>query len=138
MEYKNALEFAGATVYAFESFGSYQGDWWAKVSYFGKTGWVHGSFGSCSVCDALQSEFDCESHNHGENYFDPTWGSKDEFDKDCEQCKDFSRRFSEFGKGYLGEILTQEEAIANASENLEWDMGAQEMVDFIKNNPFEL
>ena len=57
MSYQEALEAAGATVHAFEFFGSYQGDWWAKVTYNGETGWVHGSYGSCSGCDAFEAEF---------------------------------------------------------------------------------
>jgi len=32
MSYYNALQAAGATVHAFEQFGSYQGHWIAKVT----------------------------------------------------------------------------------------------------------
>jgi len=58
MGYRTAMEAAGATVLAYESFGSYQGDWFALVVYGGKTFWVHGSYGSCSGCDAFCAEFD--------------------------------------------------------------------------------
>ncbi len=53
--YDDALRLAGAEVHAYESFGSYQGIWLAKVTYQGKTGWVRGYFGSCSGCDGLQA-----------------------------------------------------------------------------------
>ena len=50
MSYCQALEAAGAKILQFKSFGSYQGDWWAKVEYNGEIGWVAGSYGSCSGC----------------------------------------------------------------------------------------
>ena len=37
----------------------------------------------------------------------------------------------EFGREYLESILTQEAAIKKSSENLDWDVDAKEMVDFI-------
>lgn len=46
MSYREALEVAGATVVAFEEFGSYQGDWIAKVEYKGNIGWIKDYFGS--------------------------------------------------------------------------------------------
>ena len=36
MSYQMALEMAGATVLEYKEFGSYQGDWFAKVEYQGK------------------------------------------------------------------------------------------------------
>lgn len=33
MSYENALKAAGAEILEFGQFGSYQGDWWAKVRY---------------------------------------------------------------------------------------------------------
>ena len=53
MSYELALEEAGAKVLEFQSFGSFQGEWWAKVEYNGEIGWVAGCYGSCSGCDAL-------------------------------------------------------------------------------------
>ena len=56
MSYTVALEAAGATVRAYQEFGSYQGDWWARVVLpDGREGWVTSSYGSCSGCDALES-----------------------------------------------------------------------------------
>ncbi len=43
MSYEMCLEKAGATVVAFQEFGSYQGEWFALVEYNGERGWVEGS-----------------------------------------------------------------------------------------------
>ena len=119
MSYESALVAAGATVHAMKSFGSYQGDWWAKVTFNGETGWVHGWYGSCSGCDAFLDEFD--------------YG-----DERCPDCKvaaaTYQERLAAFGLTYLDDLYTQDEAIKVASENLEWDSDAQPMVDFIKEN----
>lgn len=134
MSYQKAMEFAGAKVLIFKEFGSYQGEWWAKVEYKGKAGWVNGSYGSCSGCDAFQGEFDTDdsTHEHGEyTYYNPMeHGFKD----GCEKCEDFKNRLLAFGENYLDNILTQNEAEKKASENLDWDDEAEEMVQFIKDN----
>lgn len=109
MSYREALEAAGAEIHEFQEFGSYQGDWWAKVKFKGKTGWVKGSYGSCSGCDAFQAEFDCGD--------DPT-----------------PTQLKRFGIQYLDDILTQEEALKIAAEHADWDGEAQGMVDFIKSS----
>lgn len=110
--YITAIEAAGAVVHAWEAFGSYQGDWWAKVTYNGQTGFVTASYGSCSGCDSYQATFDYED----------------------EEKPDFQERLAAFGKEYLDEILTFDEAITRASKHLDWDMEAQLMVDWIKSN----
>lgn len=131
MSYHQALEAAGADVHAFGSFGSYQGDWWALlVTADGVRGWVHGSFGSCSGCDAFAAEFDygtsdrCSDHT----YENPM--------PDCDQCRGaesaYQVKLADFGKDYLTPLYTQEEAEKRAAENLSWDFDAQEMLDFIK------
>ena len=131
MGYSTAMEAAGATVLQYESFGSYQGDWFALVVYGGKTFWVHGSYGSCSGCDAFCAEFDfggddnvCEAHRYDKH-------------GDCQDCadcsQDYQRRLADFGRSYLtGGEMTQAEAEKSAAKNLEWDSDAQEMVDFVK------
>lgn len=116
MSYSAALEAAGAKVLAWQSFRSYQGDWWAKVEYRGNTGWVTGSYGSCSHCDAFQGEV-------GYSYY-----------KDEESEEDYTRRLADFGKQYLHFMLTQDEAEASASANLDWDLDAEDMVNFVKGN----
>jgi hypothetical protein len=103
--YERAIALNGAEVLACKYFGSYQGDWWCLVLYEGKMGWVTGAFGSCSGCDAYLNEF---------AYEEPS----------VEQLK-------EFGKSYLDVILTLEQAIKEASQNIDWDGEAQEMVQFL-------
>ena len=113
MGYQEAMEAAGAEVLTFECFGSYQGDWWALVHYQNKKGWVHGCFGSCSGCDAFEAEFG--------------W-----FDK--EEDPDYIERLIRFGKAYLEDLYTQEEAEKRASEHLSWDLEAAEVLAFLKKN----
>lgn len=132
MGYYEALEAAGATVHEFKGFGSYQGDWWAKVTYEGVTGWVHGSYGSCSGCDAFDHEFywidkKCEKHRYS--------GRKHPRCKACAAVKaEYEVKLVAFGRRYLDGIMTQEEAVKKASENLEWDLDAGEMVEYLKNH----
>ena len=108
--YEKALRAAGVEVIAFEQFGSYQGEWWAQVRFpNGEVYFVPGSFGSCSGCDAFEAEF----------------GYKDE------TKPDYLHRLRDFGRNYLTDCHTKEQAIAEASKNLEWDSGAQAMIDWI-------
>lgn len=130
--YENALQKAGAEVVAFDSFGDYQGSWWAYVKYKGKEGWVHGSYGSCSGCDAFQAEIGYLSHwvNEDKDYHDYY---DDEFPHaGCDKCTEAAEKIAAFGRSYLDDIVSQDEALKIASENLDWDMDAQEVVDFIK------
>lgn len=53
MGYPKALQAAGAQVLDFAMFGDYQGTWWAHTD----KGFVTGSFGSCSHCDAFEADF---------------------------------------------------------------------------------
>ena len=133
MSYQETLKMAGAEVLAFSNFGSYQGDWWAKVNYQGQIGWIHGYFGSCSGCDAFEAEFWAEGHYEDEENYE---GHHDYYDlkERCVKCDELRAKLIEFGKGYLDNIISQEKAESIASENLEWDMDAQEMLDFIKVN----
>jgi len=134
MGYSNTMEMAGAIVHDYKAFGSYQGDWYAKVTYKGVTGYVQGSYGSCSVCDAFQSEFESVVHYHdGEQI----WGGlyvNEEFKEDCKECLNTKERLIAFGERYLDGIMTKEQAIENASKNIAWDMEAKEMVEWIKNS----
>ena len=106
MSYREALEAAGAEVLEFAEFGSYQGDWWAKVKVNDEVGFIHGYYGSCSGCDAFEAEF---------GFDDPT-----------------PEKLVAFGKEYLDEVLSFDQAIARASSDLEWDLDAKEAMDFIK------
>lgn len=104
--YVRALEAAGVKVLAFEEFGSYQGDWWARV----EGGFVTGSYGSCSGCDAFEAEFG--------------WNS-DEAPQE---------KLAEFGRPYAEDVLTFDQALAKAKENEAWDIEAAEMVAWIEAN----
>ena len=130
MSYEMSMELAGAKVLKFREFGSYQGDWWALVVYRGKTGWVTGAYGSCSGCDSFQSEFDT-AHDHGEDFW---YLDGYNFLDGCETCNDLKKRIADFGREYLDNILTTEEAIIEASENIGWDVEADEMLKFIKGD----
>lgn len=123
--YKKCLRLAGADVLDFKYFGSYQGDWYALVNYQNEKGWIHGAYGSCSGCDAFEMEFNDLDYDHF---------PYDSCEEKCLTCEENKKRMTEFGKQYLSYILTQEEAEAKASENLEWDHDAEEMVEFIKSH----
>lgn len=106
--YEDILKDICEEVYCYEEFGSYQGDWFAKVKYNGKICWIHGWYGSCSGCDWLQ----------GNAY------------KDADAIR------QSFITEYLepSMILTQEEAEKEASKNLEWDYEAEKALAFIKKH----
>lgn len=103
MGYKEAMGKAGAEVLLYEEFGSCQGDWWAKIVYNGKEGWVNGSYGSCSGCDAFQAEFDYGRNRCPKHLYDT-----DEEIKGCEDCRKIidseDERLVEFGREYLENI----------------------------------
>lgn len=110
MSYDKALEAAGAEIILFEMFGSYQGDWWAKVKHNGVIGWVHGSFGSCTGCDAFEAEFGYD---------------------DDEDSPDFQKRLVDFGNTYMNPLYTQKQAEEIAEKE---SYGEQEQIEFIKTN----
>jgi hypothetical protein len=55
-DYNDCLEAAGMDVEVFGRVGDYQGDWYAVGTWQGRRVVVTGSYGSCSGCDALESE----------------------------------------------------------------------------------
>lgn len=118
MGYSTALEAAGAEVHAFEHFGDYQGTWLAKVTYNGETGYVEGSYGSCSGCDAFEAEF-------GYSYND--------------EEKDYQERLAEFGRSYLTVVTPQEQQVAiyerQVADASSWYADeARQILDFVKAN----
>jgi len=135
MGYKESLELAGAVVHDYQEFGSYQGDWWAYVTYEGVKGWVHDYFGSCCGCDAFQGEFGYDlNHYHGDKYMDADY---DDLDLSCPQCQAIKQKMIDFGKKYLENILNQDQAEEDAGENLSWDMDATDMLNFVKSKRVE-
>lgn len=125
MSYESAMEAAGATVVVTKYFGSYQGDAWSLVEFEGKRGWVQYSYGSCSGCDSWEAF--CEDEPREWN-FD---GDKAAYEAALEA---FKPKLAEFGRPYLNQIMSQEEAEAYAARNLDWDMEAGEMLAWIKSH----
>lgn len=144
MGYQSALEAAGATVHVFEQFGSYQGDWWAKVTLpDGRKGWISGAYGSCSGCDAFEGEFGYSAHcddHYGNELALTQRNTKEDAVIDgliCPQCAKYATKLAAFGRDYFDRFMTQEEAEAHASRNLYWDNDAQKMVDFLKREAIQ-
>ena len=106
--YEGALKAAGGIVLEFAQFGSFQGDWFALVKVNNNRILVGGSYGSCSGCDALQSEFD--------------------YDYDA---PDFPLKYSEFGKRYLENPLDVDLNINKFTEQMEWDQEAEDVLKFL-------
>ena len=134
MSYEESLQAAGARVLAFEHFGSYQGTWYAKVVFNGRTGFVTGSFGSCSGCDSFQAEFGYHENKCSEHSY--------EYDEkllnscvDCQAAKtEYQTKLANFGRGYLDNFLTYDEIMADAKKNSDWDMTSGEMVSWVESH----
>ncbi|MGL5727496.1 MAG: hypothetical protein ACRCYD_06540 [Plesiomonas sp.] len=109
--YIEALRAAGCEIIEYKEYGSYQGEWIAIVKVDGEIGVVEGCYGSCSGCDAFESEF----------------GYSDE-DK-----PDYKDRLAEFGKTYLP-AMTFDFMIAKFEKDAEkpWNYEASEIVEDLK------
>jgi hypothetical protein len=130
MGYKECLELAGAKVIGYKEFGSWQGEWIAYVEYKGQRGFVRDYYGSCSGCDAYQSEFNIEPHNcNGREYYSPFYEG---YKENCELCQKEKLKEIKFGESYLEDILSYDEILEIASRNLTWDESSTEMADFVK------
>ena len=110
MSYQSALTAAGANVIAFQEVGDWQGSWVALVEYKGERGWVRGSFGSCSECDAFEAEFG--------------W--------DADEEEDYQERLASFGESYLGGLQTTEQVAKYFDVDAEWDSDAEEAAKWIR------
>lgn len=139
MSYKLTLEKAGAKVLDFESFGSYQGTWLAYVEFNNQKGIVRGYFGSCSYCDAFQSEFesDCNTpffNEEDSKYYSNEWEDEEITKEEYDKFKiDLENKLKQFGLRYLGDILDLEywelklktlpeddDCFGNEKEEIEW------------------
>lgn len=107
--YEWALEMAGLTVLYFEEYGSYQGNWLAKVKNGEEVGYIFDSYGSCSGCDHFKSNID---------YKDRT-------------IKEWQKWCKNFIKSYLP-LKTLDEVIGEVKEDIEWDTDARECFEFLK------
>jgi hypothetical protein len=136
MSYCEAMEAAGAKVLEYETFGSYQGDWWAKVVFEGKCYWVHGSYGSCSGCDSFQGHFGYGEHDRcGEHQYEDDDCLEVLACADCKEApENYRKELANFGRSYLtGNEYTQEEAEKQVGPQVEWDEdGNAEQLAFLK------
>lgn len=110
--YCKALRAAGAEVLVWDEFGSYQGDWLAKVVYKGKIGFIRGGYGSCSGCDAFEGEFG--------------WGDN--------KKSDYNERLIKFGQEYLDNMKTKEQFEAELTECPVWDLSSDDLKSWLKEN----
>ena len=131
MSYESALRAAGAKVLEFEYFGSYQGDWYALVEYNHEIGWICGSYGSCSGCDAFEGEFGyVGTETVGEMYWDRESGDMvAATEKSVAVVKE---HLAAFGKTYLDCLMTQRETEQVTRNNHDWDEGARDAHEFVK------
>jgi hypothetical protein len=131
MSYQSAMETAGAVVHDFEQFGSYQGDWWAFLTYQGITGFVTGGYGSCSGCDAWEGTSWNNEHEHAnsEREYDRCDAYNLKFKDGCEKCAAFREEIAEFGRPYLKEIMPYEKALETAKASWEEPLDAVKFVE---------
>jgi hypothetical protein len=138
MSYAHALRTAGAEVVDFKEIGSYQGTWGAVVDFQGQRSLVTGYYGSCSHCDAYQSQFD--RYSSDEPYFDEETGkyysdrwqeqeiTKEAYEADQEEQK---QRLIDFGMSYLRNPMTEEDVkkrieYYDSNDNGEWSFDSEE------------
>lgn len=132
MSYRSALERAGATVDAFERFGTYQGDWYAHVTLpDGRIGWIIGSFGSCPTCDAFEREFGDRPGMCVEHYY-----MLGERAGGCDACLDAEaahhNKLVAFGERCFEDLVSDAEAEQIAARDVEWDLDALKVVEFVR------
>jgi hypothetical protein len=141
MSYELALKAAGADVIDTHYAGSYQGTWGSVVIYNGKKGLVTGSFGSCSYCDAFQSEFENYSwgsheisYNAEKDVYTKDYGdticTKEEYDA---QQLEYQEKLSAFGQRYLHVVQDKfdvENQLANSSKDDWWDEERHELLNW--------
>jgi hypothetical protein len=117
MSYQLTLEKAGAEILGFHEIGSYQGTWGAVVIYKGEKSLVTGSYGSCTYCDAFQSEFGYHSEPYMKDgkYFN---GYYDEISKEDyeERMRDLEQKYIYFGEGYLRNPMSKDMIITYLSK----------------------
>lgn len=122
MGYEEALEAAGAHVTEFREFGSYQGDWFARI---GDTV-VQGSYGSCSGCDAFADEFGYGSDTCKKHQWEVV-------NRSCNACNvarsTHTAKLVDFGTRYLdGAVVIGspewDRLVSSFDHDAEWDTDA--------------
>lgn len=137
MGYAHALRTAGAEVVDFKEIGSYQGTWGAVVDFQGQRSLVTGYYGSCSGCDAYQSQFgymdDDPTYDEATGKYYLNWYkeqeiTKEQFDAIIEEGK---QKLVEFGMSYLRHPMTKEDVIKrieyyDTNDTGEWSFDSEE------------
>ena len=112
MSYTDAITAVGIEILAYQSFGDWQGTYVYHVSYNGQTGWLFVSYGSCSGCDSWES------------YRNSLGG----YDYECTL-----QDLVDFGRPYINRIMSAQEALKNAGQDVDWDLEQEPMLNFVKS-----
>lgn len=111
MSYEDALKATGHQLLDFKNFGDYQGTWYALMSINGKLELVCGAYGSCSGCDAFESEFDYT------------------MDYDHPETKEHLKRF---GQQYIDNNISNPRIeLESAEEDAKWDLDSKEKLEWL-------
>lgn len=113
-------------VYCYEEFGSYQGDWLAKVRKGDKVFWLKGCFGSCSGCDWFLGKEDYPWTLKCKNFEEAKKQYQEETD----------RILKDFEDDYGSDTYTQEE-LEKYYDDLDkeyFDTDDAYMITFVKMN----
>lgn len=142
LTYDGVLEFSGAEILSWARFGSYQGDWCAKVKFKDEEFWLHGYFGSCSVCDSLQAEIEWfpNSYEDYKFWYNSNWHEDPDLsdvheDLFVKQAEEHIQSVKDFGLRLLNNCREEWESLyKQAKEQSEWDSEGDDMVKFLENN----
>jgi hypothetical protein len=137
MGYSYALRTAGADVVDFKTIGSYQGTWGAIVDFQGQRSLVTGYFGSCSVCDAYESQFghmeDDPVHDQDDDKYYADWTRQEEITKETYDViiERGKKELADFGMSYLRHPMTKEDVIKrieyyDTNDTGEWSFDSEE------------
>lgn len=126
-DYKEVLARLYDEVYCYEEFGSYQGDWLAKVRKGNEVFWLLGWYGSCSGCDFFLSI---------ENY---PWEMRSKtFEEAKKQYQEETDRILKaFRDDYEADKFTQEEIEKHYEERLKSEWSDDEdaaMLEYVKSH----
>lgn len=101
--YEFALQEAGAIVHSTVTTGSYQGDWYSHITVNGVEMFAHGTYGSCSMCDAFLSELEPLDHDFYHYYGAMVSG--------CPKCDEAKAAIKRLGERYIATALTKKELL---------------------------
>ena len=121
--YEDVLSRLYDKVYCYKEFGSYQGDWLAKVKKGNDVFWLLGYYGSCSGCDWFQAEADypwllkCGTFENAKKMLQ----------------KETDRILKEFQDNYEADKFTQDEIEKHYESELKYyEYDYNEPLDFVK------